>query len=167
MKLCKLLALSIAAIAMVVVTDSDAEAQIGRRGFFPGAGIFGNFGGNGIYGYENQFDRRYPAHEIPYFSLHPPVYYNRIVPRPYGVSPYATPPMFRPVEFEVGAAEPTVIENPHFVPKDGKKTDAAPKLEKDKPKGKQTSADKNKHVIIHNPYYVGDVEPAELVNVVK
>lgn len=34
----------------------------------------------------------YSQDTIPYFALHPPVYYSRPVSRPYGMSPFAYPP---------------------------------------------------------------------------
>jgi hypothetical protein len=53
----------------------------------------------------------YQDEHIPYFSLHPPVYYSMPVPRTYGWSPWAYPPgVMTP---EVADCEPQVIENPH------------------------------------------------------
>ena len=51
---------------------------------------------------------------IPYFALHPPVYYSYPVPRPYGYSPYAYPPGTKTPEISV--ERPLIIENT-FVPK--------------------------------------------------
>lgn len=51
----------------------------------------------------------------PYFALYPPVYYDRIVPRAYGISPYAVPPGVMPVENSVAPAAKT-ISNPFFKP---------------------------------------------------
>jgi len=34
----------------------------------------------------------YSQEPVPYFALHPPVYYGRIIARPYGDSPYPYPP---------------------------------------------------------------------------
>lgn len=55
-----------------------------------------------------------PSEELPYFSKFPPVYYSHIVPRPYGVSPYAAPPGIVPTEYMVQPlAQPEVIRNPY------------------------------------------------------
>jgi len=47
------------------------------------------FGCGGIPFYP--FYAQYGHEHIPYFALHPPVYYSYIVPRPYGYSPFAYP----------------------------------------------------------------------------
>lgn len=47
---------------------------------------------------------------VPYYALHPPVYYSNPVPRPYGWSPWAYPPGVLTPEV---ACEPAIIENPH------------------------------------------------------
>jgi hypothetical protein len=39
---------------------------------------------------------------IPYYAVHPPVYYSHIVPRPYGYSPYAYVPGIVTPGFELG-----------------------------------------------------------------
>lgn len=53
----------------------------------------------------------YQDEHLPYFSLHPPVYYSMPVPRTYGWSPWAYPPgVLTP---EVAECDPQVIENPH------------------------------------------------------
>jgi len=61
---------------------------------------------------------------IPYFSLHPPVYYSYPVPRPYGYSPYAYPPGTKTPE--VFSEQPVIIQN-KFVPRKGT---AAPKRDR-------------------------------------
>lgn len=75
----------------------------------------------------------YTSDPVPYFALHPPVYYSHPVARPYGYSPFANPPGTRTPE--VGppplivanrwipqpaavpscarAAEPLVVRNPY------------------------------------------------------
>mgnify|MGYP001050168337 CR=1 FL=1 len=55
----------------------------------------------------------YDREHIPYFALHPPVYYSQPVGRPYGWSPFAYPgwvqtPMVAP-------PRPMVIQNPYVV----------------------------------------------------
>ena len=52
----------------------------------------------------------YQDEHIPYFALHPPVYYSQPVPRPYGWSPFAYPPGVMTPNV---ACEPLTIENPH------------------------------------------------------
>ncbi len=37
--------------------------------------------------------RNYSQESVPYFALNPPVYYSRVVPRPYGWSPFPLPPV--------------------------------------------------------------------------
>ena len=66
----------------------------------------------------------YPRDYIPYFSLHPPVYYSYPVARPYGYSPYAYPP--GTMTPEVSVERPLIIENT-FVPK---KAISAPKRDR-------------------------------------
>ena len=56
----------------------------------------------------------YTQTHLPYFALHPPVYYSYPVPRPYGYSPYAYPP--GTVTPEIIPRRPLVIQN-KFVPK--------------------------------------------------
>lgn len=51
---------------------------------------------------------------IPYFALHPPVYYSYPVPRTYGYSPYAYPPTVITPKLKK-KPEPMVIPN-RFVP---------------------------------------------------
>jgi len=81
----------------------------------------------------------YGREHIPYFALHPPVYYSYPVPRPYGYSPYAYPPgtmtpkfkpnrpvviqnRYVPTEADIAAKPnrtaraPLMITNPHVVP---------------------------------------------------
>jgi hypothetical protein len=82
--------------------------RVGQGGGFtiPGGSIFG--GG---------FIVSNPREDVPYFAKFPPVYYNGIIARPYGISPYAAPPGIMPVEMmPMPAAEPIVITNPHVVP---------------------------------------------------
>lgn len=55
----------------------------------------------------------YTQNHIPYFTLHPPVYYTHPVGRPYGWSPFAYPAwLLRP---ELASARPMVILNPYVV----------------------------------------------------
>ena len=63
------------------------------------------------YGYGN-----YPLYgrdHIPYYALHPPVYYSYPVPRPYGWSPFAYPGTVQTPDVDFAAAiAPKTIENP-------------------------------------------------------
>jgi hypothetical protein len=47
----------------------------------------------------------YVLDSVPYYALHPPVYYSHIVRRPYGYSPYAYPPGIMTPERSPGAAQ--------------------------------------------------------------
>jgi len=62
--------------------------------------------------------QHYGLEHIPYFSLHPPVYYSLPVPRTYGYSPFAYPPGTMTPDIAITA--PTTIINPH-VPQEPKK----------------------------------------------
>lgn len=72
--------LSLAALflaACSVLAPNEAEAQWGWQGY-------PQFYGRNVYTVYDQ-DR------LPYFALHPPVYYSRAVPRTFGYSPFAYP----------------------------------------------------------------------------
>lgn len=98
-----LLSIAIAFAAMAVLTPDTAEAQY-RDGYRFGTGF--QFGGG------NGFFRTTPREQPPYFAQFPPVYYNGIVPRPYGFSPFALPPGIAPAE--IIAPNPVTISNPFF-----------------------------------------------------
>ncbi len=78
--------------ATMAFTSSTASAQY----------LFG-----GTLGWPYNF---YQDEHLPYFSLHPPVYYSMPVPRTYGWSPWAYPPGVMTPNV---ACEPEVVENPH------------------------------------------------------
>jgi len=80
----RILILAIAAVAMVFTTSTDASAQSYSNGYAFGTGIGQSFRGG--FGGGSRFTAP------PYFAQFPPVYYNGIVRRPYGISPYAAPP---------------------------------------------------------------------------
>jgi hypothetical protein len=48
---------------------------------------------------------------LPYFALHPPVYYSHPVPRTYGYTPFASLPDL--TIFEARQADPVTIRNPY------------------------------------------------------
>jgi hypothetical protein len=86
----------------------QASGQEYRSGYQFGAGL--NFAGatgwvsNGV------------REQLPYFAQFPPVYYSHILPRPYGISPFAAPPGIMPIEMSipVSVPPPKVISNPYF-----------------------------------------------------
>jgi len=91
---------------LAMFSPSTAEAQF-HDGFRFGRGISGGFGG-GCGGFGGGVTT--PREQPPYFAKFPPVYYNGIVPRPYGFSPYAVPGGITPAE--VNSALPLTISNP-------------------------------------------------------
>lgn len=88
----------------------------GRFGFGGGYGAGYGWGGWGgeLFGVElgGNEDR------IPFYALHPPVYYSYPIARPYGDSPFAYPPGLYAAGTEEGG--PKMIVNPYALP------DAAP-----------------------------------------
>ena len=87
---------------------------------------------------------------IPYYSLFPPVYYSRIVPRAYGWSPFAYTPdaIILPLE-EGGAKE---IINP-YIPRGNSTPEAVPTPgTRAKPTADKTAADSDLIRVINNPY---------------
>jgi hypothetical protein len=66
-----------------VVVMAAANGLVGQEwGGYPYAPAWCGYGYPGAYS----------AQSIPYFALHPPVYYSYRVPRTYGYSPFAYPP---------------------------------------------------------------------------
>jgi hypothetical protein len=85
-----------------------------------GCGIgFGLGGYNDICGYAELYRQLY--NNLPFYALHPPVYYSYPVPRTYGYSPFAYPPNVMTPEM-VGAVEPLEIINPHVESTEAKPT---------------------------------------------
>src|SRR4029079_5466157 len=89
---------------------------IGGRGFGGrgiGGGIIGFGGGDfGYGGWDVAELYRELYHNLPYFALHPPVYYSEPVPRTYGYSPFAYPPGVMTPEVTC-APQPVHINNPY------------------------------------------------------
>lgn len=84
---------------------------IGGRGI--GGGIIGFGGGDyGYGGWDVAELYRELYRNLPYFALHPPVYYSEPVPRTYGYSPFAYPPGTMTPEI-VSEAQPVTINNPY------------------------------------------------------
>jgi hypothetical protein len=106
------------------------SGQHNQSPFFFGNGGFGGWGfgnsgyGNGddccddLYGFPGDWRR------IPFFALHPPVYYSYPVARPYGYSPFAYPGwVTTPASEEEGSKE---IINPFVPPKTAPSKKAQP-----------------------------------------
>ena len=117
----------------------------GYGSFYSGLGYGGYYGGyyGGLYGCNLSSDDR-----IPFYALHPPVYYSSIIPRAYGWSPFAYSPDAIVMPLEEGG--PKEIINP-FVPPTSA-PEAHPKT-KAKPSADKTAValPPASHVIV-NPY---------------
>ena len=83
----KRIALAVAALAAIAFGGSD-QASAGQPSGYP----FFPFGFYQPYG--AQYGASLPT--PPYFSLNPPVYYGARHARPYGMSPFASPPVVSP-----------------------------------------------------------------------
>jgi hypothetical protein len=92
----RLFVLAVAAIVVASASTSEVQAQFGGRNGLGGRGNrLNRFGGGylGGTGGSTLFDL-YRTDQIPvppYYSLHPPVYYNGIDYQRYGTSPFAYP----------------------------------------------------------------------------
>jgi hypothetical protein len=120
----------------------------GHHGHGHGLGLgFGVGGYSDIYGFAELYRELY--NNLPYFALHPPVYYSCPVPRTYGYSPFAYPPyvMTPDVVFE---AQPVTIINPHV--EQNKLQQAAPK--NDRTAARSTPVEP---LVILNPYVNQDM----------
>jgi hypothetical protein len=84
----------------------------GGHGFGFGSGFGLGFGGGyGGYGWDIAELYRQLYNNLPYFALHPPVYYSYPVPRTYGYSPFAYPPgVMTP---DAAGVQPLEIMNPY------------------------------------------------------
>ena len=109
-----------------------------------------------LYGYggfnNNLYSRTIVGGSVPYFSMHPPVYYGQRYMRPYGVSPFASLPQlsanpaYAPEIYQVPVPAQTV-QNPHPPVPGVVKSPAANKI---------VVAEPIKPLVIQNPYYTGD-----------
>jgi hypothetical protein len=114
-----------------------------HAGGLGGCGLGFGFGGyNDICGYAELYRELY--NNLPYFALHPPVYYSQPVPRTYGYSPFAYPPYVMTPEIAV-EAQPVTIINPHV---------QGPEKKVDKPKQDRTAARATpaEPLVIVNPF---------------
>ena len=120
------------------------------HGFGGGLGIA--VGNGGDYGWDIAELYRELYNNLPYFALHPPVYYSEPVPRTYGYSPFAYPPGVMTPEL-MGEAQPVTINNP-YVPA------TAPALPETKPSDRSASTGTAPEpLVILNPF----VTPASSV----
>jgi hypothetical protein len=98
----------------IVSADAAGGRGFSKAGFGGGCGIgiggFGIGGYNDICGYAELYRELY--NNLPYFALHPPVYYSYPVPRTYGYSPFAYPPGVMTPDVII-EAQPVTIINPH------------------------------------------------------
>ena len=100
---------SVAAVCLLLgsLLSGEAKAQYGffRGGCYPA--YYGQWTSN-----------VYPREHIPYYALHPPVYYSHPVSRPYGWSPFSDAPPAYATQRSRPAAEvvrPLTIRNPYVV----------------------------------------------------
>jgi len=87
----------------------------GRNGFGFGGGWGGELFGVELGGNEDR---------IPFYALHPPVYYSNPISRPYGDSPFASPPGY----YGPGAIDggPQTVTNPYATPGNTAPSSATP-----------------------------------------
>ena len=89
----RILAIALTVAAVTIMTDSTANAQINTSGFGFGVGLnqagSAAFGGRrgfgGGVGFLGPFNSVRRFEQPPFFARFPPVYYDRIVRRPYGI----------------------------------------------------------------------------------
>jgi len=118
----RILAIAFAVVAVTIMTDSSANAQINTPGFGFGVGLNQALGANRVgaatssrnrgFGFLGPFNSVRRFEQPPHFARFPPVYYSHIVRRPYGISPYAAPAGIAPVELSIPA--PKTVKNEFF-----------------------------------------------------
>ncbi len=94
--------------------------------------------------------------EPPYFAKFPPVYYNDIVARNYGTSPFAVPAGIMPVEGIVYEGSSKTIKNGFYNAPKNVPNQPSPGDKKDDAKKKKAPWDKSAKIIV-NPYAVPSV----------
>jgi hypothetical protein len=127
------------------------KSGFGHGGFGGGCGFggggcgigFGLGGYNDICGYAELYRQLY--NNLPYFALHPPVYYSYPVPRTYGYSPFAYPPHVMTPEF-AGAPQPLEIINPHVEGPEAKPTNST------KPDRAAATSARVEPLVVINPF---------------
>jgi len=128
----------------LALTSAAAQAQYGSpNGFGPYGGYW--------FGAPYTF---YQHEDVPYFALHPPVYYSLPVPRTYGYSPFAYPP--GTMTPEIAGGGPIELHNPYVVPEKPAPKDSREKPDSDSSRGKTTRVQ-----ITLNPYVVEESVAAE------
>jgi len=111
----KKLVLIVAAVAAVCLVQATVKADNCCGGGLGGWGGFAPW----YTGYTREY--------IPYYSMHPPVYYSYPVPRPYGYSPWAYPPGTMTPEILGEITGPKEIINPHVPAPEAKPTSTSNK----------------------------------------
>jgi hypothetical protein len=95
MVVAQMVTVTLSAVVLVVCLAGSARAA--------DAAYYGGWGGGSWYPPSVTYNQV----KLPYFALYPPVYYSQIVPRAYGQSPFAYPPVVpAPEEAGVAAASP-------------------------------------------------------------
>lgn len=92
--------------------------------------VFGQYGGYqpifAAYCGGSAYRTTYSSDSIPYFALHPPVYYSYRVARTYGYSPFAYPPgVLTP-----GAQPPSVAVQDWYAPTEGETSESPRRVPK-------------------------------------
>jgi hypothetical protein len=82
------------------------------RGGLGGFGGIGFLGGGGGCGWDIAELYHQLYNNLPYFALHPPVYYSCPVARTYGYSPFAYPPGVMTPDINLSAV-PVTVNNPY------------------------------------------------------
>ena len=117
----RLLTMAVALAAVALFSQSEVQAQNFNQGFQFGAGLNSGFGGGsgfnrGFGGFGRfGFSRGIRTREVlPYFAKFPPLYYNNIIDRPVGISPFAAPAGVRPVELNYAPVKRVTKKNPFY-----------------------------------------------------
>jgi hypothetical protein len=132
-------------IAILACAASAALADRSAKAQSPYCGGWG-YGS----GYWSDYGYPYEGDHIPYFSLHPPVYYSRIVPRAMGWTPFAYTPDAIVLPLDEGG--PEQIINP-YVPPSNKAVPAPPTPStKAKSATNKTASTSDSIKVIVNPF---------------
>jgi hypothetical protein len=139
----KLLKTGLMAILFYAATATLADRPLKAQ-----SGCWGGGWGYG-YGAWSAYDYPYGGDHIPFYALHPPVYYSRIVPRAMGWTPFAYSPDAIVLPLDDGG--PKQIINPFVPPSNEPIPTPAPGV-KAKPSADKTAADSDSIRVILNPY---------------